>query len=189
MYIYLIRHGVTEWNKISRIQGREDIPLSVEGEAQAAECARVFQSVPVSIVASSPLSRAVRTAELIFSVPVTVDPLFTERDYGSASGRILADIFRPEEYADDLEPLDEVADRMLAGIAYYASRSPGDVAVISHGGSINAVLRRLSGGTIGSGVTRLKNACICVLSLDNGSLSVAAYNMDAAEFDDWRSKI
>lgn len=183
MKIYLIRHGETDWNRESRIQGREDIPLSPEGEEQARRCARVFRNVKLSAVLTSPLSRAVATAEYISlasGAPLIAEPELTERDFGSVSGMKI-DIFSPERYGSDLEPLEEVADRMERAILSGAARLHGDFAAVSHGGSINALLRRISCGEIGSGKTRLKNACVSVLLLDGENLTILAANLDADE--------
>jgi uncharacterized phosphatase len=184
MYIYLIRHGQTEWNKQSRIQGREDIPLSEEGILQAQECAAALMRCSIGAVYASPLMRAVSTAQALgsaFGVPVKIDERLIERDFGSASGMVV-DIYHPEKYADDLEPLSDVADRMLLALSELEENAGGNIAAVSHGGSINAVLHRLSGGEFGSGKTRLKNACINVLSLDDGKLQVLDYNLAPSEF-------
>lgn len=181
--IYLIRHGQTEWNRESRIQGREDVPLCQEGVEQAHELAEKFRGTAVSAVLTSPLSRAETTARLIAGAagaPVYVEPDLTERDFGSVSGRVV-DIFNPEKYASDLEPLDQVAARALAVMRRYARELGDDFAAVSHGGTINAVLRAVSGGEIGSGKTRLINAGINVLRCDNGSFQVLGYNMTSPE--------
>ena len=183
MRVYLIRHGETEWNRESRIQGREDVPLDGEGLEQARAVAAAFRGVRLSAVLTSPLQRAVRTAEEIARVVgarVYAEPDLTERDFGSVSGKVV-DIFDPERYADDLEPLDRVAQRALAVIGRRAAELDGDFAAVSHGGTINAVLRALSGGAVGSGRTRLINAGVSVLELRDGEIVIAGYNLPAAQ--------
>ena len=145
--------------------------------------AAAFRGVRLSAVLTSPLQRAVRTAEEIARVVgarVYAEPDLTERDFGSVSGKVV-DIFDPERYADDLEPLDRVAQRALAVIGRRAAELDGDFAAVSHGGTINAVLRALSGGAVGSGRTRLINAGVSVLELRDGEIVIAGYNLPAAQ--------
>ncbi len=181
MKIYLIRHGETAWNRESRIQGREDVPLDGEGLAQARALAEAFRHAPLTAVLTSPLLRARKTAELIASAAGTevfVEPDLTERDFGSVSGHVV-DIFNPEKYATDLEPLDDVAARVLAVLRRYANELSGDFAAVSHGGAINACLRALTSGALGSGKTRLINAGVCVLEAENASLRLLHHNLPA----------
>jgi len=63
--IYLVRHGVTEWNKLFRYQGATDIPLSPEGEEQAERVAIRLSQVSVGRIISSPLARSQMTAQKI----------------------------------------------------------------------------------------------------------------------------
>ena len=177
--IYLIRHGETEWNRESRIQGREDVPLCAQGLEQAQGLAEAFRGVRLAAVLTSPLSRARTTAERIgkaAGAPVIPEADLTERDFGSVSGKVV-DIFNPEKYASDLEPLDDVAARALAVLRRYAGELGEDFAAVSHGGTINAVLRAVSGGEMGSGKTRLINAGINVLEWDRGTFRVAGVNL------------
>ena len=34
--LYIMRHGITEWNKKHKLQGRTDIPLAEEGRPDGA---------------------------------------------------------------------------------------------------------------------------------------------------------
>jgi len=73
--IILVRHGQTEWNRVERFRGRADVPLNETGLAQAEATGRRVASEwqPVAIY-SSPLSRAVKTAEAIarhFDLPAS----------------------------------------------------------------------------------------------------------------------
>ena len=42
MLIYIIRHGVTEWNRMKKVQGCADIPLAEEGRALAEKQEELF---------------------------------------------------------------------------------------------------------------------------------------------------
>lgn len=184
MNIYLIRHGQTKWNTLGKIQGREDIPLSEEGESQARSAAEILKGLKVTAILSSPLMRAKTTAGIFaeyIDAGVTVDDRLIERDFGSASGT-QAFAFDPGGDMGDMEKLDDVSRRMIEAICEYAEISDGDFAVFSHGASINAVLRTLSDWKIGSGKTRIQNTGICVLSYDGGKLSISDHNLSPTEF-------
>jgi len=67
--IYLIRHGETEWNRIKRLQGWLDSPLTETGKAQARIMAGILNT-EISDFAHinfycSPLGRARQTADII----------------------------------------------------------------------------------------------------------------------------
>ena len=61
MLIYLLRHGLTEYNAQKRYQGQRDIPLSPEGLAQL--CRADFDP---DVVYITPLQRTRQTAEVLF---------------------------------------------------------------------------------------------------------------------------
>lgn len=84
--LYFVRHGQTQWNQIRKLQGVKDSPLTEEGISQAVALKESF-TVTFDRVISSPLGRAVQTAELLAgSVPITTDPLLMEMGFGSAEG-------------------------------------------------------------------------------------------------------
>ena len=94
MKIYLLRHGLTEYNKDKRYQGTRDIPLSEEGRAQLA----VADIAPETVYVS-PLSRARSTAEVVFpqAKQVVVDD-FREMCFGIFEGRNYIDMEHDPEY-------------------------------------------------------------------------------------------
>ena len=63
--LILVRHGQTAWNKQPRFRGRADIELDDTGLAQAKATAAKISRWPVSSVYSSPLKRAMVTAQAI----------------------------------------------------------------------------------------------------------------------------
>lgn len=82
----LLRHGHTEWNRAGRIQGRTDIPLDSGAKDTLAGYELPAPWCNAALV-SSPLSRAVETAELVSGrTPVTIPDLI-EMDWGSWEGK------------------------------------------------------------------------------------------------------
>jgi alpha-ribazole phosphatase/probable phosphoglycerate mutase len=65
MELMLIRHGETVWNKEGRVQGISDIELNAEGIEQARLLALSLKDYPFDTIHSSPLKRALQTAEII----------------------------------------------------------------------------------------------------------------------------
>lgn len=93
--IYIIRHGQTKLNRAQVLQGRSDHPLNEDGIAQAREAGERLRSrgVHFSHVFSSPLIRAVETAELIApGADIRIDERLIEMDYGPYEG---ADLKNP----------------------------------------------------------------------------------------------
>ena len=81
--LYLVRHGRTEANASGLLLGRSDPVLDELGKSQAHAIASTIG--PVDRVVSSPLRRAVQTAEA-FGGDVAVDRRWIELDYGSFDG-------------------------------------------------------------------------------------------------------
>lgn len=62
---YYVRHGETNWNKEKRIMGQKDIPLNEKGVEQAKHAAKTLKNINFTLILSSPLIRAYKTAEII----------------------------------------------------------------------------------------------------------------------------
>lgn len=89
MDIYLFRHGETDWNKERKLQGRSDVPLNESGRALAAETARALAGVPFDRAFSSPLKRALETAEILLGprdIPLETDERLQEMSFGDCEG-------------------------------------------------------------------------------------------------------
>lgn len=89
--ILVVRNGETEWSRSLRHTGRTDVPLTPHGELEAAALAPRLEPWHPALVLSSPLVRAVRTAELAGLHPEIDDDLL-EWDYGAYEGRTTDDI-------------------------------------------------------------------------------------------------
>ena len=93
--LFIVRHGRTVANAAGLLQGRVDNPLDDQGRQQAGLIAKVLG--PVDRVVSSPLQRALQTAEPLGQIP-RIDERWIELDYGEWDSRPVADI-TPDEWA------------------------------------------------------------------------------------------
>jgi broad specificity phosphatase PhoE len=88
--IILVRHGETDWNKVHRLQGGgSDTPLNATGIRQAARLAARLHPEKFQAVYSSPLQRAVHTAEAIAGphrLTVQIEKGLREIDLGNLEG-------------------------------------------------------------------------------------------------------
>lgn len=89
MLIYIVRHGVTEWNKLKKLQGAADVPLAKEGIRLAEETGKALKDVKFDLCFTSPLSRAKQTAECILGnrdIPIIPDKRIQEINFGVLEG-------------------------------------------------------------------------------------------------------
>jgi broad specificity phosphatase PhoE len=155
-----VRHGVTDWNREGRFQGRTDVPLNDEGIAQAQSAARRLQSTPFDFVVSSPLIRAVKTAKIVAATssrPVAVEADLIECDFGSFEGRPVAEVMSEfgitakEALASilpqDGEPWAAVSERSLRCIGKWLSHHPQAVILfVSHDAVMQSMSEALCNG-------------------------------------------
>jgi broad specificity phosphatase PhoE len=89
MLLLLIRHAESQGNFERRLQGQREFPLTERGLAQAHAVAERLVPLPLSAVYSSPVGRAMQTAEVIAAkacLRVIAEPRLQEYDFGE--GRI-----------------------------------------------------------------------------------------------------
>ena len=149
-----LRHGATDWNREGRFQGRTDVPLNDEGISQARSAARRLQGVAFDTIVSSPLIRAVKTAEIIAAAsrkPVSVDARLIECDFGSFEGRSIRETMAEHGIAakealatilpSDGEAWAAVSQRSLRCVGKWLDRHPQAVILfVSH----DAVMQAMS---------------------------------------------
>lgn len=102
--LYFVRHGQSEWNAISRMQGQSNSNLNELGRLQAEVHGQLLSRLDIGAMYVSPLDRARQTAEIIRKyVPVDTvcDDRIKEWDCGDWSGHLYADVKRrwPREWA------------------------------------------------------------------------------------------
>ena len=90
--LILVRHGESVANAQGLLLGRTDAELTEDG-SRPGRGARALVQDPVAEVRSSPLRRALDTAELLaLGPPVVVDERWIEVDYGEFEGQPLGGI-------------------------------------------------------------------------------------------------
>jgi probable phosphoglycerate mutase len=91
--VYLARHGETAWTISRQHTGLTDLPLTAQGEAEAARLGQRLEGLTFAAVLTSPLKRAVRTCELAgFGSAADIEPDLVEWNYGAYEGRASAEI-------------------------------------------------------------------------------------------------
>jgi len=150
----VVRHGQTDWNLQTRIQGSTDIPLNSTGRAQAAETGLRLSTARWDAIVTSPLLRAHETARIIageldHAAPVVI-PELTERHHGEIEGLTFAERqlrFPDGSRVPGLESRQAVLDRVLPALERVALAYAGqEVIVVCHGGVIGTLVRYATNG-------------------------------------------
>lgn len=158
--IVLARHGETRWNRDSRFQGHADPPLTALGRAQARALAASLAGERLDAVYSSPLRRALETAEIVAQrLALEVQPVedLREVDVGSWQGLTRAEVAErfPEEFArwlafgagwSDGESYEQLGERVSAALLALGERHAGGaVLAVTHGGPMRSALAAADG--------------------------------------------
>jgi probable phosphoglycerate mutase len=187
--LLLVRHGETEWNRVSRFQGGIDVPLNDNGRAQAQQAAEFLKDVPIDFAISSPMLRPKETAAIILqphpNVQLELQEEFREINHGLWEGKLESEI--KQEYPDLLrqwqvapetvqmpegENLQQVWDRAVAcwdAIAQSAGVSDTELKtglVVAHDAINKVILCHVLG---------LSPASIWCIKQGNGAVTVIDY--------------
>jgi probable phosphoglycerate mutase len=169
-FVFMTRHGQTDWNVQGRMQGHTDIPLNDEGRAQARAVAEAMRNASkqsslsgLSGLVSSDLSRARETAEIVaasLGLAVSyVDSDLRERMFGIFEGLTGAECEErhPETWRawveerrpfQGMEEPHAVALRVTAAIGRAVKRlgrAGAAVLLVSHGGALRAAIHAATG--------------------------------------------
>lgn len=161
--ICIARHGETDWNAEGVLQGWIDVPINERGRDQARELAEKLKDSGFSSIYSSPLIRAMETAEMIAASLGLPQPVchegLKERYFGAIQGipkgelaelnPVLFQHISARNPASDFaqgESMDDFASRVLDALMDIARQNAGDlVLVITHGWVMDVVTRHISG--------------------------------------------
>lgn len=185
MFIYLARHGETEWNALGKLQGATDVPLNETGRAQGRALGERLKGEGIVSVTTSDLCRAVQTGEEAASVlgittPPTIDADLRERGFGIFEGLTRIDLethhaeawqaWRMSQISPPgAEQTELVLERMKRALHRIArAGSPGNVLVVSHGAAMRLAMNDLTG----TNMAIIPNGAVYKLALDNEAWEV-----------------
>ena len=178
---YVFRHGETELNRQKRWQGSGmDYELNSDGCRQAGELAQKLAGKNLEIIFSSPLKRALQTAEAVAAVidiPVIVKEDLRECFYGEAEGQLIADLKKnvPEIVNNWVHPdfwdirfaggesKKEALERVLSVFDELCQEKYAIMGVAIHGGTMAALLNHF-----GYAFTQIANCAFFCLLYENG---------------------
>ncbi len=155
--IFLVRNAQTAWNDERRLAGRRELGLSEQGRATAAALVVRFAGVELGEILTSPLPRAVETAQPLaagLGLDVARDPRLIDWQPGRWEGRTYAEIAVEPLYATlmsgppadavfpDGDRLLDVRNRMRSAVAQALQDNElgSSIALVSHAGPLRLLL-------------------------------------------------
>lgn len=162
-HFYLFRHGETDLNAAGRFQGQScNIGLNSTGRRQAEDIVCHLQDKNIQVVFSSPLLRALETAEIVakdLGVSVNIDRHFIEGNFGDVEGKTRSDLTAEEAavFADWVRQAPEFLDvhfkggeskrqiqaRVLNGLKKAAQTPYDNIAVSTHSSVLRVIMQAL----------------------------------------------
>jgi probable phosphoglycerate mutase len=155
--IILWRHGQTDWNVQNKFQGHTDIPLNAVGEYQVTHAARLVIDMKPTLIISSDLQRAQKTAQALSDLnglPIKVDARLRETNCGQWEG-LTGEQIREVDHANLKEwslggdnpagttgdRRSEVGARAKAAIDDFLADKDGETLIVAtHGGTARAII-------------------------------------------------
>ena len=158
--LYLIRHGLSEWNQLRKIQGQTNTNLTKHGIDQAKMLANMLIDENIDIIYTSDLNRAKDTAKTIaekINKPLIQSEFLREIKFGIWEGLTMFEI--QDKYKDEYliwnkdpdklilegaETLEVVKDRVLNWINPIILENKGkNIAIVSHGTTLKVLMLSL----------------------------------------------
>jgi broad specificity phosphatase PhoE len=161
--IIIIRHGQTAWNKDKIFRGRIDVELNEIGKKQAKACADALKDTQIVAFYTSPLLRAMETAQIIASPHkknVTAIKELIDFNFGKWQGlqEEKVKLLYPKEYKiwkttphlasiPEGETLQQAMDRSMKCLKKLIDSNNGTIVVVSH----RVIIKLLLCGILGIG--------------------------------------
>jgi len=188
-HLTLIRHGISEWNKLGLWTGWKDPRLSSEGYQEAKNAAKHLQADNIKEIFTADLKRTIQTAEIIKnelkldSIKIIISPALRERNYGDLAGKNKWEVkkeFGDEQFAKwrrgwnepipNGESLSDVYNRV---VPFYKKevqpklKEGSNILIVASGNSLRALVKFLE---------NISDTEISQLEIGTGEVIV--YNLD-----------
>ncbi len=192
MQLILIRHGETIWNKEKRVQGTSDIELSTVGIEQARLLALSLKDHPIRAIHTSPLKRALQTAEIINEFhrkELHVDQDLMEMDYGDFEGVSFKNLIACEkDFVDKWltnpasvkmpngESLTQLQERAWRSLKRIVNKNDNAL-VVTHNFSIATIICRIKNISLTEFLSACPgNASKTIVSFQKDGIFIEAFN-------------
>jgi broad specificity phosphatase PhoE len=158
----LLRHGQTEWNKLKKIQGSCDSPLTSYGKEMITDWSLFLKKYNWDRILASDLGRVKETVSILnqeLDIPVEYTSQLREQDWGEWEGMTIPYI--KKTFGEDLErrvqmgwffaaPNGEtrhnVRERTISALSGAARKWPGqNILIVCHQGVIKSILYSITG--------------------------------------------
>ncbi len=165
--LVLLRHGQSQWNLENRFTGWSDLPLTAQGEKDAATASGALKEFSFDAAFTSRLQRADKTLRIVLqtlgqtAIPVTEDSALNERHYGDLQGLNKAET--AAKYGQDQvklwrrsfhtrppngESMEDCERRTLPFYLQYILphlKDGKNILVVAHGNSLRPIIKYLDG--------------------------------------------
>ena len=188
MKVYLVRHGQSLANATKIHSGWSQVPLTEQGEADAARAGEYLQTLHFDRIYSSDLLRAIQTAQIALPGcdPVQI-ALVRERNVGCLMSRPFEEC--AEEYGDaywdarktlDFTPYggenrEMLYDRAVEFLRHLEENPADSIAVFTHEGFIGSCMEIALGVLIDRKKLRCANGSVTILSFEDGSWRLCTF--------------
>jgi probable phosphomutase (TIGR03848 family) len=152
--LLLIRHATNDWVGDRLAGWTPDVHLNEQGRGQAAALAERLASWPIAAIYSSPLERAVETAQAVaagHNLPILLEDGIGEANYGDWTGQSISELAKAPEWLQvqftpslasfpNGEAMGAMQARAVATVERLRRQHPsGVLAIFSHADVIKAV--------------------------------------------------
>jgi len=182
--LLIVRHGQTTWNVEHRLPGQlPGVALNATGREQAERLAEALKVLPVSSIISSPLERALNTAEYIariHSLEIYKEPALMDTNVGRWAGQTIEEVSKNDpdwkEYVknpavapEGIETFPQVEQRVIAAVEQWLARD--DIGAyptfVAHADVVKLLLAHYMGlDASRAGTLHIDNASVSLVELD-----------------------